>query len=118
MATTDIILGANEPQRERRPLPKNYHEVKELLIAILTNIQELGGNDLPVFDDELCILMEVSMFDSQTAIEAEMMIEERLETEIPDNLFFDPRTGFPATLRCVDEQICRLLEISSDHLQA
>ena len=110
--TNDTLVPPSPTSGSPLPAgPADAGGVRDLLISILTEIQEMGGNEVPVFDDDLCVLMEVSEFDSLTDVEAESILEQRLGTPIPDNLFFDRRTGQPATLDCVVDQLCRLMGI-------
>lgn len=83
----------------------DLNTIRDTLLEVLTEIQNLGGNELPEFTDDLRPLEEIVQFDSLVALDAVLMLSERFETELPDDLFYDPTTHRPSTLGQIIERI-------------
>jgi acyl carrier protein len=83
--------------------------VRDTLIETLTQIQQMGGNDIPAFTDGLTIMQELANFDSLISIEAVLILTEVYGINIPDDIFQDSVNLCPLTLVEVVNRIHSLI---------
>jgi acyl carrier protein len=85
-------------------------EVKEILIEVLVEIQELGGEEVPEIGDETCPMEDLAYFDSLGAVEAVTQLSERLSGELDPTLFWK-KDGTPLTVEEIVDRICRTIGV-------
>ena len=80
-------------------------QIDAVLRDIITGIQVEGGNAVPDFVPDLCIMQEVVQFDSLVAIDAVMRLSVHFGVELPEEIFYDVETSVPFTLAQVIDRI-------------
>ncbi len=63
-----------------------FEELRELLIAVITEIQAGSGRPVPEIDGELCPIGDWEGFDSLNAVEVTCELSQRLDCDIKPNL--------------------------------
>lgn len=82
-------------------------EVREALIEVLTEIQDLRGEKVTEIGDETCPMEDLAGFDSLGALEATTQLSERLSQELDPKLFF--RDGKPLRVAEIVDRVCRTI---------
>lgn len=77
-------------------------ELKNVEIAVyevLTDVQQLLGARNPPLTASSCPLGHIEGFDSLCAIEATVILEERLQISLPENAFVNPEGTKPLQVK-------------------
>ena len=83
-------------------------EVREALIEVLTEIQELRGEEVPEIGDETCPMEDLAGFDSLGAVEATTQLSERLSQELNPKVFWK-KDGTPLKVTEIVDHVCRTI---------
>lgn len=82
-------------------------EVREALVEVLTEIQDLRGEEVTEIDDETCPMEDLAGFDSLGALEATTQLSERLSRELDPKLFW--KNGTPLRVTEIVDRVCRTI---------
>ena len=85
--------------------------VRTTLEEVIAEIQEMGGHNLPEFNDDLCIMLDVEGFDSLIRIESLTLLSERFGVEMPDDLMYNRVTCQPSNFGEIVNRSCQVLGI-------
>jgi acyl carrier protein len=80
-------------------------EVREVLVEVLTEIQDLRGEEVTVIGDETCPMEDLASFDSLGAVEATTQLSERLSQELDPKLFWK-KDGTPLRVTEIVDRVC------------
>lgn len=72
---------------------------------MLSEIQELNGEEVPEVEDETRPMGDLADFDSLTAVEATTQLSERLSWELDPTLFWE-KDGTPLKIGEIVDRIC------------
>jgi acyl carrier protein len=85
-------------------------EVRAVLVEVLIEIQDLGGEEVPEIDDETCPMKDLADFDSLGAVEVVTQLSERLSEELDPTLFWR-KDGTPLKVEEIVDRICRTIGV-------
>lgn len=85
-------------------------EVRAILTKVLVEIQELGGEEVPEIDDEVCPMKDLADFDSLSAVETVTQLSERLTEELDPTLFWR-KDGTLLTVEEIVDRICQTIGV-------
>jgi acyl carrier protein len=80
-------------------------EVREALVEVLTEIQDLRGEEVTEIGDETCPMEDLAGFDSLGAVEATTQLSERLSQELDPKLFWK-KDGTPLRVTEIVDSVC------------
>jgi len=80
-------------------------EVREALVEVLTEIQDLRGEEVTEIGDETCPMEDLAGFDSLGAVEATTQLSERLSQELDPKLFWK-KDGTPLRVTEIVDGVC------------
>ena len=84
-------------------------QIKQIVIEVLTQIQELSGRDVPEITDQTQPIGDLPGFDSLSAEEATIALSDRLGHQIEGNPFFPEGKGRPPKVSQIVRRLVRLL---------
>lgn len=87
-----------------------HDEVRAVLIGVLAEIQDLGGEEVPEIDGETCPMKDLADFDSLGAVEAVTRLSEMLSEELEPTLFWK-KDGTPLKVDEIVDRICLTIGI-------
>jgi acyl carrier protein len=82
-------------------------EVRGALVEVLTEIQDLRGEEVTEIGDETCPMEDLAGFDSLGALEATTQLSERLSQELDPKLFW--KDGTPLRVTKIVDRVCRTI---------
>ena len=83
-------------------------EVRRAVIGVLTELQQLRGEEVPDVDDETCPLEDLEGFDSVSAVEATTRLEDELGLTLDAKLFWEKGDGKPLGVGEIADRICKV----------
>lgn len=83
-------------------------DVRKVLVEVLVELQELGGEGMSEVGDETCPMQDLVDFDSLSAVEAVAQLSERLGEELEPTLFWN-KDGTPIKIEEIVDRICRTI---------
>lgn len=84
-------------------------EVREVLVEVLTEIQDLRGEEMTEIGDEMCPMEDLAGFDSLGALEATIQLSERLSRDLDPKLFW--KDGTPLNVAEIVDCVCRTIGV-------
>ena len=81
-------------------------EVRQAVIGVLIELQELRGKELSDVDDATCPMEDFEEFDSVSAVEATTRLEDELDLELDAKLFWEKDDGKPLRVEEIVDRIC------------
>jgi acyl carrier protein len=91
--------------REDDQMAMTFEELRELLIAVITEIQIGSGRPVPEIHGEMCPIGDFEGFDSLNAVEVSCELSQRLDREITPNLIMP---AYPREQLTINEIVGRL----------
>ncbi len=85
-------------------------ELREVLIEVLGEIQELSGEEVPEISDDTWPMADLADFDSLSAIEATTQLSERLSQELDPRLFWS-KEGTPLKIGDIVYRIYQTISV-------
>ncbi len=87
------------------------YEVREVLIEVLVEIQELSGEEVPEIGDDTRPMDDLADFDSLIAVEATTQLSERLSQEELDPMLFFSKNDTPLRVEEIVDRICQSIGV-------
>jgi acyl carrier protein len=86
-------------------------EIRQAVIGVLTELQELRGKEVPDMDDATCPMEDLEGFDSVSAVEATTRLEEEMDLELDAKLFWEKGDDKPLRVDEIVDRICGAADV-------